>query len=562
MDTADLNYAWAWALFEGLIAGGVQRVVISPGSRSTPLALAATRHPELTSQVILDERAAAFFALGGSKSDGSPTALVATSGTAVSEWLPAVAEADLSRVPLVLLSADRPPELRQCGANQTIDQGDLFGAKVRNRIELPLPDAALLQVACRYAAQSVAAARWPLPGAVHLNVSLREPLTPSSSAVQPDLVRPTISRPRLVADRVHLASIAAAIDGQPGLIICGPECGGPLPVEAIARLGAALRVPILADPLSNLRSGTHGKGNIISHYDTCLRQPAFRRAAEPAWVLRFGALPVSKELAVFLVGLGSSRQILVDPSGRWPDPLHRTTDLVQADPEDVATSLAEAVTGVSDDRYLAVWTKREATVREILVDVAPEEARIVETLREQLPAGSRLFCGNSLPIRQLDWFFEHRDPPLRILCNRGASGIDGNVATLLGIGSTGEGALVGLLGDLTLVHDIGALAEAGGCPAVVVVLDNGGGAIFDHLPQHRLEEHEALFTTPRPVNLEAAAKAFGLGYWRAVPAEFTVQFAAALAEAARSQRLQIMQLVLDRGTSLERHRALWAALAR
>ncbi len=562
MDTADLNYAWAWALCEGLVASGVQRVVVSPGSRSTPLALAASRHPELTTRVILDERAAAFFALGAAKADRSPTALVATSGTAVSEWLPAVAEADLSRVPLILLSADRPPELRQCGANQTIDQSDLFGTKVRACIELPVPDAALFPVACRYATQAVAAARWPLPGAAHLNVPLREPLTPSASVVLPDLVRPMVSRPCLVADPTHLACIAAAIDGRPGLIICGPACGDPLPSEAIVRLGAALRVPILADPLSNLRSGAHGKGNIIAHYDACLRQPAFRRAAAPAWVLRFGAPPVSKELAVFLSGLGSSRQILVDPGGRWPDPLHLTTDLVQADPEDVATALNDAVTGAPDDGYLAAWQTREAIVREILVDTAPEEAQIIETLREQLPAGSRLFCGNSLPIRQLDWFLARRDAPLRILCNRGASGIDGNVATLLGMGSTGEGVLVGLLGDLTLIHDIGALAEAGDCPGVVIVLENGGGAIFDHLPQHRLDEHMELFRTPRPVDLEAAAKAFGLGYCNASPAQFAMQFQGALVQAANSRRLQILRVVLDGDASLERHRALWAALAR
>ncbi|MCG8428218.1 MAG: 2-succinyl-5-enolpyruvyl-6-hydroxy-3-cyclohexene-1-carboxylic-acid synthase, partial [Chromatiales bacterium] len=512
MEHADLNYAWGHAICSGLHALGVGRIVISPGSRSTPLALAAHRYPELQTQVILDERSAAFFALGAAKTSGQPVALIATSGTAISEWLPAVSEADLARVPLILLSADRPPELRQCGANQTMPQANLFDERCRFSMELPLPDEQLFQSACRYACQAVAASRWPLPGPAHLNIPLREPLTPIQFPT-PDSLYPTrVSTPTLAPNDRHLTQIAEAISGLPGLIICGPESGAPLPKPQITQLAEALNAPLLADPLSNLRNDSHAKKQLISQYDLALMSDSFCAKAQPEWVLRFGAMPVSKQLSGFLSKLDQTRYILVDPHGRWPDPLHRGSELVQADPTLVASQLQQRVSP-SPSPYLRIWQERQQSIQLIVADTALEEREVVEILMDQLPAEGLLFCGNSLPIRQLDWFHPGRERALTIMANRGVSGIDGNIATLLGMASTGDRPVVGMIGDLTLLHDIGSLAISNETlNAVILVLDNQGGGIFDHLPQQRLNEHEALFITPQQVDLAALARGFGVAY--------------------------------------------------
>ncbi|OGT91336.1 MAG: 2-succinyl-5-enolpyruvyl-6-hydroxy-3-cyclohexene-1-carboxylic-acid synthase [Gammaproteobacteria bacterium RIFOXYD12_FULL_61_37] len=553
---AELNLAWAYGLFEGLRAGGLREVVVSPGSRSTPLALAAFRHPKLRARVVLDERTAAFFALGMARASGRPVALVATSGTAVAEWLPAVAEADLSRVPLLLLSADRPPELRQCGANQTIDQTGLFGTRTRFTMDLPLPDEGLLPAASRFAVRAATAALWPLPGPAHLNCPFREPLVPTADGVLPSQPPPRVSRPDLLPDPDHLRHIAEGINGRPGLILCGPEQGAPLPAKEIAALAASLGVPILADPLSNLRCGPHDRGNLIALYDASLRQPAFREAARPEWVLRFGALPLSKHLEQVLAGLAGVRHILADPCGRWADPLHQADELILGDPARVAEGLGRLAQPLEGE-WLSLWKRRENEVKMILNLHSPAEALIVKELGRRLPAGSLLFSGNSLPVRQLDWFLEGRDQPLRILCNRGASGIDGNVATLLGMASVAEGPVVGLVGDLTLIHDLGALTEAKGIRALILVLDNGGGAIFDHLPQAALAEREALFLTPRALDLETLAKAFGLNYRATDPDGFPEALEIMLPQPG----LGLLHIRLDRELSLMQHRNLWTKLA-
>ncbi len=554
-DNADLNYAWAWAICEGLRAGGVLQVIISPGSRSTPLALAAFRHPELQTRVILDERTAAFFALGAAKASGRPTALIATSGTAVSEWLPAVTEADLARIPLILLSADRPPELRQCGANQTTRQTDLFGNSCRFSMELPLPEQGLYAAACRFAVQAAGSAHWPLPGPVHLNIPFREPLTPVDFPLPDNLQPAHLSRPVLDPNPEHLDRVAQAISSRPGIIVCGPETGTALPAHEIAVLANRLNAPILADPLSNLRDGSHDRSQVIALYDLALRNPSFAGEVRPQWVLRFGAMPVSKTLNQFLEGLDGIRHILVDAHGRWADPLHQTTDLLQADPAGVAQGLGSRVSPADED-YLQRWKNQQKRVREIIDEEAPEEKQLIDTLTLTLPENTLLLSGNSLPIRQLDWFHRGRERPLRITCNRGASGIDGNIATLLGMASACRQPVVGLLGDLTLIHDIGSLAAAKGLNATLLVLDNGGGGIFDHLPQAVLPEHDALFITPNEVDIPAIVQGFGVDYLPTTPG----QLANHISEAANSHGVSLLHLQLTRSTSLAQHKRLWTRL--
>lgn len=550
-DTANTNYRWARALLDGLVAGGMKHVIVSPGSRSTPLALAANRHPRLTVRVILDERTAAFFALGMAKASQKPVALIATSGTAVANWLPAVTEADLSRIPLVLLSADRPAELRQCGANQTIQQNDLFGPRTRFVHELPLPDSELFQVACDVGTKAVIASQWPLTGPVHLNIPFREPLTPDSFE-RVDVSSIAWSKPVLQPDLAHIKRIANKISGKPGLIICGPQLDAVFPADAVARFAQCVGAAILADPLSNLRQTLQGSGVAVNQYDAVLRNNAFVSENRPAWVLRLGAMPVSKVLGQYLDSLDDVCQILIEPGARWMDPIYQADELILADVEPSIDALAACVEA-SAPQWLADWQTMQRAVESVLMDGPPMEAQLVSELVQCLPRKTPVFCGNSLAVRQLDWFFTGRSEELAFYCNRGASGIDGNIATLLGVASVTDQPLVGILGDLTVQHDIASLTEAQGINAVIIVLDNGGGGIFDYLPQAKLEEHEALFITPRQFDLETLAKGFGVTYGRTSLDQLTDDVSRSLAASGP----HILHLDIDRPLSQKQHKLFW-----
>lgn len=553
---ADTNYRWAYALFDGLIAGGLSQVVVSPGSRSTPLALAASRHPKLNVRVVLDERVAAFFALGMAKETGLPVALVATSGTAVTEWLPAVTEADLSRIPLLLLSADRPQELRQCGANQTIQQNGLFSSQTRYAMELPLPDEALMQAAAQYAGRASAAAQWPLAGPVHLNIPFREPLTPSQGILPQPVKTIYWSKPLLQFSEHDVSELVSKISGRPGLIVCGPDVGEALPAIEIAKLAKSLSSPILADPLSNLRCSLFSDPHLISLYDGCLKSEAFATSTKPEWVIRFGAMPVSKVLNAYLENLLNAQHIVVDASGRWTDALHQVDMVLQADPAAVAEALSERVSRATDE-WLSHWQQRQDEVEAHLRNASPPEAEMLDTIGQSLPEGVRVFSGNSLAIRQFDWFFKGRSQAMKLLCNRGASGIDGNVATVLGIAAVSEQPVVAVLGDLSLQHDIAAFAEAVDLNAVFILLDNGGGGIFDYLPQSALEEHEALFITPRNANFKALATGFGIHYCETSQE----QFGRDLKKAIEQGGVSLLHLKIDRHESLQKHRDFWASIS-
>lgn len=558
-DIAVINLRWAMALVEGLVASGVTRAVISPGSRSTPLALACEHHPAVRTWVVLDERSAAFFALGLAKVDGHPAAVIGTSGSAPANWFPAVIEANYGAVPLVLLSADRPPELHECGANQTVDQTRLFGEHVRFVFDLGVAEASPLALrhVMQRACQAVDRSRWPLPGPVHLNVPLREPLVP---AVMPefDFPRPgaAASYPRLVPSARDVARLAGELSGQPGLIVCGAAaCPDDFPV-AVAALAAKLDCPILADPLSNLRFGGHDRSRILARYDAFLRSPAFAATHRPAWLLRFGAMPVSKALQQYLAAQDAARHILVDPHGRWLDPLHLTSDLWHADAAALCEALSRNEVRASPSAWLADFVGQEVRAA-ACGEPAPLDAEIVQIVLKCLPVGGILFSGNSMPVRDLDSFSGSANKPLRILANRGASGIDGNVSTALGMAAAGQGKVVALLGDLTCCHDVGGLLAARGLDIALVVLNNGGGGIFGYLPQASLASFERLWLTPAGLDFRQMAILYGLAFQRV---EQIQDFEVALTQALKNPGPKLIEVVIDREESLIRHRAYWTAL--
>lgn len=554
IDPGSLNLAWCRALFDGLYRVGIERVVVSPGSRSTPLALAAARDPRLTIHIILDERSAAFFAVGAARGSGRAVALVATSGSAVANWLPAVVEADLSRIPLVLLSADRPLELRGWGANQTIEQPGLFGNRVRSCNDLPVPQAsaeALAEIRQR-GALAAATACWPLPGPVHLNVPLREPLVPKQDPAPTAWPPMQVYPPRTGGAPAGMDAIARSFRGC-GLIVCGPALGANLTPEPITKLATTADCPILADPLSGLRCGPHQRTRVMTRYEAYLRAAGTRKHLRPDWILRLGGLPVSKFLGHYLGDMRGVRQLVVDPHGRWPDPLHTTTDLLQGDPAEICDILASAVEPAATD-----WVRRWRTLEHVTAGfpqrALPTEACVVQTLIQRLPADSCLFSGNSMPIRDLDAFLTGRDAPLRVIANRGASGIDGNLSTVMGLAAVSKTPVVALIGDLACLHDLGALAAAKGLNAAILVIDNDGGGIFGYLPQAGLPELEPLFLTPQSVDLKNAASAYGVRHRRL---DDVGLLGDALTDALRRGGVELLVVPVDRQASTAAHQAYW-----
>jgi len=506
LDNGTLNFYWSQIMIAGFVAAGVSEAVISPGSRSTPLALALLRQAQLRCHVALDERSAAFFALGIAKASRRPVLVLATSGTAPANWLPAVIEASQSGVPLILISADRPPELQDCGANQTVNQIGLFSPHVRASYALGTPDQDFdPDYLHRLAARACEQANWPHPGPVHINQPFREPLVPSTPtpiASIPETIR--VARPALLPAREDIRDFSRRISGRPGVIVCGEMPATEADREAIAMLAARLNCPILAEPLSGLRFGRHDRSHLCVRYNHWLADPNFADRHPAEWVLRFGAFPVTRHLQNYVAGIRITHA-LVEAWPRWTDPTHRLTHLLRAEPaEFVAALLAEQITPVPDG-WLQKFREQEANAAE------NPEANHIDVLLAALPEGTSLFVGNSLAIRKVDTHSGCSSKTIHFYGNRGASGIDGNISTALGIAAA-HGQVVALLGDLTCQHDLGGLALAQGRNAVIVVVNNAGGGIFDHLPQCNLPEFEQGWRTPQHISFEHAALTFGLGY--------------------------------------------------
>ncbi len=548
----DLNLRWAWSLIDGLAAAGVRDAVISPGSRSTPLALACARHPAVTVRIQTDERSAAFLALGLGRG-GRPAMVIATSGSAPAHWHPAVLEAFYDGVPLVLLSADRPPELRGWGANQTIDQTRLFGPHVREFHELPTPDASLLGYARALGVRAARCCRTPQPGPVHLNLPLREPLVPATEVgLTPG--------PSIPADEpASWTPAPSAVDrwgerlsGRPGVIVAGRGAGDP---SAVAALADRLQVPLFADPLSGLRFGPHHHRGILTRYDAFLHNRAVAEQLQPEWVLTLGKPPISKTLGDWLAAQPAGRRVGVAGDDTWPDP-HHNSELIQGDPALFCRALAEFTPEPAPGRWLDAFTAADARCAELGAADPPPEAAVVKALCARL-AGGTLFCGNSMPVREVDSWSGCGSVPLTIAASRGTSGIDGGISTLLGLAAARPGPVAGLLGDLAFGHDLNGLAAAEGIDATLVVLNNGGGAIFGYLPQARLPEFEPLWLTPPRIDIGAAAATFGVAH-RRTEAD---GLADALAETIGQTGLNILEVMIDREASRTCHLAYWRRVA-
>lgn len=553
MNGAALNLAWADAFVAALVAAGLRQFVLAPGARSAPLALAALRRPELDCHVINDERAAGYFALGLGKASGQPAAVLCTSGTAAANLLPAVMEANLACVPLLVLSADRPAEAHGWGANQTVDQLRLYGEQVRAFHAVPAPTGELPAHYLRaLAARLIETCLAPVPGPVHANLPFREPLLPDALPAPPPLpepVAPCAPAPAPVAP-AGIEALAAQLSGRPGVIVCGEARYPTGFAAAIARLAARLDAPILAEPLANLRCGPHDKTRILAHAARFLRHA---QLPAPDWVLRCGAFPVSRTVERWLAELAAARHILVAAPGRWPDPLWRSDTLLRGDPLATIAALAPHCRPASPD-FCAQWRDAEEKAA-VLADGPLFEGAVARLLLDALPAGAHCFVGNSLAIRAVDAFGGTRDQPLTLYGNRGASGIDGNIATAAGIHAASRAPTALLIGDQAALHDCGSLALLAGRGIVAVVLDNGGGGIFDQLPFARGVPADIFrrgWTAPPQADFAALAAAFGLRYAQADAAPALRQ---ALREAFATGGGWLLRAAVDRAASLERFAA-------
>jgi 2-succinyl-5-enolpyruvyl-6-hydroxy-3-cyclohexene-1-carboxylate synthase len=559
------------AFADELARCGLREACTSPGSRSTPLVLSLVREERIHSTSHLDERCGAFFALGLAKASGLPVALACTSGTAAANYTPAVVEAHEARVPLIVLTADRPPELRDLGAGQTIDQVKLYGSAAKWYLEVDDHPATpervrwLRQLACR--------AYWTAldgrPGPVHLNFALREPLVLDEPLPTEEPGgggraggRPWVTRPRTLLSPTPalLDGLQAQLDAHPrAVIVAGRAERDPALAPGLAELADRRGLPLLAEPLSGARRGPAA----IAHYDALLRDPAFASAQAPELVLRFGDLPTSKPLRVWLGGL-EALQVSFDSEAAWQDPAGRVGTIVTADPRLVAEALAARVPLPTRERgWLDAWRRADRAAAAAIAETLDglSEPRVAAELGVRLPPRATLVVASSMPVRDVETFFPVRDDPPRVLANRGANGIDGTVSTAFGVAAAAPGPVVLLTGDVALAHDVGGLLAARrlGLRLAIVVLDNDGGGIFHFLPVAREgADFETHVATPHGLDFAHAAALYGCGFERAADPE---GFRAALERALAAAGSTLIHVRSDRDANVELHRRVWDAVA-
>ena len=567
------------AFVEELARAGVRDAVVCPGSRSTPIALALRAHDRIRVRVLIDERSAAFFALGMARTARRAVVLLGTSGTAVVNFAPAVVEASLARVPLVVLTADRPPELRDRGAPQTIDQDHLYGRHAKWFAELSLMDDApdTLAHVRSVAIRAVATAVEGPAGPVQVNLPLREPLIPTEELgeIEGEYL-PAVVRGALTLPPGDVGRLAGRISRAPrGLIVAGP-LDDPAVHAPIARLAAATGYPILADPLSGLRCGPHDRSLVLAHADHIVRAGPWIEAHKPEMVIRFGAVPTSKPVAE-LIRTAAPELLVVDGDGGWRESTLSSATYVHADASATASALADAIADAGtrpDVRWRKAWLDAESAAEEALGNwlgglAEPFEGAPFRDLADLLPDDAILWAGNSMPVRDLDSWLPSRERPLRVMSNRGANGIDGVISTALGSAAVAEGPVVLVVGDVSFLHDLGALATARlhESDLLVVLIDNDGGGIFSLLPQARTvapevglpARYEELFGTPHGIELGPIVEGFGFQYRELGPDGYPEVRAAIEAEIGRPG-LRVVALRTERARNAELHRDAAAAV--
>lgn len=552
----DVAQSFAATFVDELAAQGVEYACVSPGSRSAPLAMALQRHPRIKVIVQIDERCSGFFALGLGKSTGKPAVALTTSGTAAVELHPAVVEASYSNTPLIVITADRPPELQDVGANQAIDQRGLYGTAPRwffdPGIPVELPGAARMWR--RLAARAVAeAARGP----VHVNLPFREPLVPPPGQVPAAQPAPaqSLTGGRVLPSQAQVASLAAALQrSQRPLVVAGDLRDGERLAPALKRLG----MPVLAEPTSQLRRADTGA--TIESYEALLRA-GWSLQHGPDLVIRLGGTPTSRVLNRWLAA-AAAPTFLVDPDRAWRDEDQVATSVMACDPQALLETLPPVDRAAWREQWIGAGKRATAAIAATLVSTPLHEGHVVRALSTRLPENGQVFIGSSMPVRAADSFWPLARAEQRFYANRGASGIDGLVSTGLGI-ATGRShsPAVLLLGDLSLYHDMNGLwaLQRHGIRATVVVCDNNGGGIFSFLPQSEHQDvFEEIFVTPLGLDLSQVARLYGLVY---SPVSDRSGLEPAIADAIAAPTPTMVVVKFRREDSVSGQRLCWEAAA-
>jgi len=579
---ANRNYAFSQAFVDELARSGLHHACICPGSRSTPLAMSLAQEPRIKKWVLLDERSAAYFASGISRTLNEPVAVISTSGTAAANFFPAVIEARYSHIPLLIVTADRPSELWEWGANQTIDQSRMYGNHAKWSVTMASPEvtADLLMYARELTCRIFATAQQSPSGPVHVNFPFGEPLVPKNVPADiPELFRGVqeawesrnedsaytrVQSGRRSVNVNLLRQLAGELQAvREGIIVCGPQCDPTFP-SAVVELARRLGYPILADPLSQVRCGSHDRTLIIDTYDAFLRSKITTQELAPRLLLRFGATPTSKLLQNYIAHSDGARQILIHDAD-WQDPMHTATDLLQTDASLFAGELATVINPSPHTEWPRVWLQVATATRTIIHNLLSEitemfEGRIFAELAAILPTEATLFAGNSMPVRDLDAFFPTTSKRIRFFANRGVSGVDGVVSTALGVSSVSREPTVLVIGDVSFYHDMnGLLAAKQYRPnTTIIILNNNGGGIFSFLPQHDYpESFEEYFATPHGLTFRAAASLYELNYtkassWDEVRSSLTLETA--------SSRPSIVEVETNRERNLQLHNHIWSAV--
>lgn len=502
------------ALVDELHELGVREVVISPGSRSTPLSILFCEH-DFEIFVNVDERSAGFFALGIAKEQARPVVLVCTSGSASANYLPAIVEAKYSGVPLIVLTADRPHELRDVGAPQAIDQNKIFSnfTKYYEELALPEEDGTVYRHVRVVMQKAYASAISKEYGVVHINIPVREPLMPDLSKLDFTMGREK-NRFEYIEGKNSVSLDNSIFENKNGIIICGGDAYSDYHKEVL-ELGERLKAPILADPISNMRN--YSKDIIIDSYDAFLKNDDIKMKLKPEFIIHFGQVPVSKRLQQFVALHNESLYIQVGENFNYRNPSLSTKKYINSSPKLFAKSI---YIENSSRKYLDKWLNYQKQMREEIKSAINEEelfeGKLIQKLQNMLPEKSRLVVANSMAIRDIDYFFESRNQKIKVFCNRGANGIDGTISTALGVSTSNEPTVL-LIGDLAFNHDLNGLliGKTHNLNLIIVLLNNDGGGIFRYLPQSKEKHFEHLFLTPQGINFEGIKTLYNTIYYEA-----------------------------------------------
>jgi len=575
------NILWAETFVKELVSCGVKYASLSPGSRNTPLTLAFAYNKKIKSFVHVDERSSGFFALGLAKATNTPVAIVCTSGTATAELYPAIVEAYQQRVPLIVCTADRPPELRGRGANQTINQNNLYKNHIRwfHDPGLPQPNIESLAKLKEEIRKAVTKSMFTAKGPVHINFPFRKPFEPKTftDEVEKDVIdfagesvtanfhqRKTnttnLTRKSWIKDISNLAA-----KYEKGIIITGPGHFGKDFIEECGKLSSTLGYPVFADATSQLRFGSHDKKNIISCYDAFLRSEYFSKQIQPEIIIQFGRTITSKGLETFLNNCSAERYI-INEYGDWFDPSGKAKAAYACEPASFCKSLNNIFEKKKINRKTSVWLQkikdaeeRSAKLKKEIIDKSefPNECRIIEEILEAAPNRANIMLSNSMPVRDFDYFASAKNKAIEVFNNRGASGIDGITSTALGISSSSGKPTILLIGDLAFYYDLNSLLSARKYKTslTIVLLNNNGGGIFEILPISKYGKiFNDFFVTPHKLDFQAIVKAYGGNYhhvkgWK--------QFQRLFKQAVNQNELNVLEIKTNAAKSVKLRKTFW-----